>query len=156
MKAATIQELKAELQETNPATIRQLCLQLAKFKKENKELLSYLLFQSHNESDYIIQVQQLMADEFLELPKPTVYLTKKSLRKILRIANKHIKYMGTKQSEAQVLLYFCQQLKNSGVAYHKYPVLNNIYLQQIKKLKKSIEGMHEDEQYDIIKALELL
>ncbi len=156
MKAASIQELKAELQETSPAILRQLCLQLAKFKKENKELLSYLLFQSNSESTYIQQVQQLIADEFLELPKPNIYLTKKSLRKILRIANKHIKYMGSKQGEAQVMLYFCQQLKNSGIAYQKYPVLNNLYLQQLKKLKKSIEGMHEDEQYDFIKAMELL
>jgi hypothetical protein len=156
MKAASIQELKAELQETSPVILRQLCLHLAKFKKENKELLSYLLFQSHHESDYILQVNQLIAVEFLELPKPNIYLTKKSLRKILRIANKHIKYMGSKQGEAQVLLYFCQQLKVSGIAYHKYPVLNNIYLQQLKKLNKAIEGMHEDEQYDFIKAMELL
>jgi hypothetical protein len=101
-------------------------------------------------------VNQLIADEFLELPKPNIYLTKKSLRKILRIANKHIKYMGSKQGEAQVLLYFCQQLKASSIAYHKYPVLNNIYLQQQKKLNKAIEGMHEDEQYDFIKAIALL
>ena len=50
MKAATIQEIKLELSETSPAKLKQLCLHLAKFKKENKELLTYLLFESHDEA----------------------------------------------------------------------------------------------------------
>ena len=29
---------------------------------------------------------------------------------------------------------FCQKLKASGVAYHKYPVLNNLYQMQLKKV----------------------
>ena len=44
MKAATIIELKQELNNTSPAIVSELCLRLARFKKENKELLTYLLF----------------------------------------------------------------------------------------------------------------
>ena len=106
MKASSIQELKQELNETNAADLRQLCLRLAKFKIENKELISYLLFNAHDEAGYIESVKSLIDEEFLALPKPNTYLTKKSLRKILRIINKHIKYMGSKQSDATIRIHF--------------------------------------------------
>ena len=49
MKAATINELKQELQNIPPAKVTELCLRLARFKKENKELLTYLLFEENLE-----------------------------------------------------------------------------------------------------------
>ena len=46
MKAATVAQLKKELQFKSQEEIMELCLRLARFKKENKELLTYLLFES--------------------------------------------------------------------------------------------------------------
>src|SRR5476651_1909858 len=112
MKTATIQELKQELQGVAPTRLLDLCLRLAKFKKDNKELLTYLLFESHDEEAYINSVKELMDEGFTELPKATVYLTKKSLRKILRITNKYIRYSGSKQVEATLLIYFCRLMKD--------------------------------------------
>jgi hypothetical protein len=45
MKAASILELKQELQHTSSKEIVELCLRLARFKKENKELLTFFLKQ---------------------------------------------------------------------------------------------------------------
>jgi len=39
MKAASISELKQELQNISAKEITDICLRLARFKKENKELL---------------------------------------------------------------------------------------------------------------------
>ena len=49
MKAATVIQLKKELETLNEEHLRQLCLRLARFKIENKELLTYLLFESEIE-----------------------------------------------------------------------------------------------------------
>ena len=57
MKAATISEIKHELTQTNPSILIDLCLKLAKFKKDNKELLTYLLFEAHDEVAFIEQVK---------------------------------------------------------------------------------------------------
>jgi hypothetical protein len=38
MKAATISEIKHELTQTNPSILIDLCLKLAKFKKDNKDV----------------------------------------------------------------------------------------------------------------------
>ena len=154
MKTATIQELKQELQGVAPGKLLELCLRLAKFKKENKELLTYLLFEAHNEEDYINSVRLIIDEGFTELPKASVYLTKKSLRKVLRITNKYIKYTGSKQAEVALLIYFCKKMKDSGIRIQKSNVLHNIYLQQIKKISMALKLLHEDLQYDYRQELD--
>jgi hypothetical protein len=156
MKTASIQELKQELQSVAPGKLLELCLRLAKFKKENKELLTYLLFEAHNEEDYINSVKLLIDEGFTELPKANLYLTKKSLRKILRTTNRYIRYTGSKQAEVALLIYFCRQLKDSGIKIQKSNVLHNLYLQQIKKINTSLQGLHEDLQYDYRQQLDEL
>ena len=58
MKAATINELKQELLNEKPARLTELCIRLARFKKENKELLTYLLFEAHDINGYIASVKK--------------------------------------------------------------------------------------------------
>ncbi|MCW3116456.1 MAG: hypothetical protein JWM28_538 [Chitinophagaceae bacterium] len=154
MKTASIQELKQELQESSQSRLLDLCLRLAKFKKENKELLTYLLFESHDEEAYISSVKVLMNEGFAELPKTTTYLTKKSLRKILRITNKYIKYAGSKQAEVTLIIYFCQRMKEVVPNIQRSTVLHNLYMAQIKKINVALKPLHEDLQFDYKRDLE--
>ena len=156
MKTATIHELKQELQGVAPAKLLELCLRLAKFKKDNKELLTYLLFESHDERAYISSVKVLMDEGFEELPASNFYLIKKSLRKILRITNKYIKYSASKQAEVELLLYFCRKMKDSGIPFQKKLPLANIYEGQLKKVRTALEKLHEDLQFDFQQELNSL
>jgi hypothetical protein len=156
MKAATIQEIKKELNNLSPSRLEELCLRLAKFKKDNKELLTYLLFESEDLTEYIGNVKKEIDEEFKELPKPNLYLTKKSLRKILRITAKQIRYTGSPQAEVELLTYFCAKIKDSGIPIKNSPVLVNLYQQQLKKIQGVIDTMHEDLQYDYLKELKAL
>lgn len=154
MKAATIQEIKQELLSLSPSRLAELCLRLAKFKKDNKELLTYLLFEAADEAIYIGSVKKEMDEEFAGLPKPNLYLTKKSLRKVLRTTAKQIRYTGSPQAEVELLTYFLRKLKGSGIPYRDSPVLVNLYRQQLKKVRSVIGGLHEDLQYDYLKELQ--
>lgn len=156
MKTASVQELKQELLALKPAKLTELCLRLARFKKENKELLTFLLFEAHDEESYIKSVKELINEGFTELPKPNLYLSKKTLRKILRITNRYIKYAGSKTAEVSLLIYFCQQMKSSGIAFEKSTVLNNLYEAQFKKIRAALKTLHEDMQYDFLRELEEL
>ena len=153
MKTASIQELKLELQNIAPGPLRQLCLRLAKFKKENKELLTYLLFEAHDEEAYIASVKQMIEEDFEELPKSNPYLTKKSLRKTIRSINKYIRYAGSDSVQAALLVYFCIKMKHSPINYQKNTALFNIYESQIKKCIAAIGNLHPDLQYDLLKEL---
>jgi hypothetical protein len=129
---------------------------MAKFRKENKELLSYLLFESDDERTYIKDVKSEMDDLFVELNKNNMYLAKKSIRKILRIANKYIKYSGSKQTEVEILIHFCNKLRNTGISLSQNTVLGNIYIRQINKINNAVSSLHEDLQYDYAEEIKNL
>jgi len=153
MKAASIQEIKEELRSLSPSRLAELCLRLAKFKKDNKELLTYLLFESTDEAAYVANVKKEIDEEFTGLPKPNLYLTKKSLRKILRATSKQIRYTASPQTEVELLTYFCRKIRDSRIPIEDSPVLLNLYRQQLKKIRSVISTMHEDLQYDSLRAL---
>ncbi|MEP7108936.1 MAG: hypothetical protein ABI760_13165 [Ferruginibacter sp.] len=156
MKAATINEIKQELNAIAPEKLLDLCLRLAKYKKENKELLSYLLFEAHDESAYIESVKIDMEAHFAEINQSNLYFAKKSLRKILRTTGKYIRYTSSRQAEVELLLYFCSTLFNSSIPIRKSTGLNNLYQFQLKKIAKLIATLHEDLQYDYLKELKRL
>jgi hypothetical protein len=156
MKAATINELKQELLNTPAAKVTELCLRLARFKKENKELLTYLLFEAHDTVAYIESIKIEMDEQFESINKSNAYFVKKTLRKILRMANKFIRYSGLPAVEIELLLYFCNKLNSLGASLKNNPVIFNIYQFQLKKINKTIAGLHEDLQYDYLKEVEKL
>jgi hypothetical protein len=153
MKAATIHELKSELMITSTEQLADLCIRLAKFKKENKELLTYLLFEAFDEPAYVENIKTEMQGQFEEINTSSLYFVKKSIRKILRILNKYIRYTGSAETEVKLLLYFCKTLKESGIPIEKNPVIKNMYQHQLKKISKTIATMHEDLQYEYVKEL---
>jgi hypothetical protein len=156
MKAASVHELKDELQQLPPKQLVELCLRLSRFKKENKELLTYLLFEAHDLPGYITLVKQQMDEAFEALNTSQIFLAKKTIRKTLRIANKHVRFTGSKQSEVELLIHFCTLLKGSGIQLHKSTAMLNLYNQQLKKVRKALESMHEEEQYDYLRVVEKL
>ncbi len=156
MRTATINELKKELGTVPPAQLVELCLRLAKYKKESKELLTYLLFESHHPDGYIASVKAFMEEEFSAVNTTHPYFAKKTLRKILRVTNKHIRFTGSKQAETELLLFFCEKMRRSGIKMADGGQLGNLYQQQLKKIEKAIAAQHEDLQYDYRKQLEAL
>jgi hypothetical protein len=156
MKAATVSELKAELVNAPAPQLVELCLRLAKFKKENKELLTYLLFESFDEEAYISNIKKEVEEQFEEMNRDSLYFVKKSLRKVLRTINKYIRYTASTNAEVSLLLHFCTTLKTSGIPIKRNQVIENIYHNQLKKIAKAISTMHEDLQYDYLKELKAL
>ncbi len=153
MKSATILEIKTKLKTLPASDLIELCLRLAKFKKDNKELLTYLLFEADDEPSFVAAVKKEMDEEFADLPKPNLYLTKKTLRKILRTTTKQIRYMAAPSAEVELLTYFCRKIRDSRIPIQDSPVLNNLFRQQLKKTRAVIATLHEDLQYDFLRDL---
>lgn len=156
MKAASISEIKKELLGLPPKQLTELALRMAKYKKENKELLTYLLFEADDEEEFIRQVKLEMENQFSEINKSHTYYAKKGLRKVLRFTNKYIKYSGIKQTEVELLVYYCILMKKSGINYKRHTDLSNLYNRQIEKINKAISKLHEDLQYDYQQEVGLL
>jgi hypothetical protein len=156
MKPVTVSILKKELKQHSQQELLEVCLQLAKFKKENKELLTYILFDSIDEDEYIRAIKEEIDLEFSELNHSNLYFVKKGVRKILRSIKKYIRYSKKKVTEAEILLYFCAKLRHLKPAHKQSQQMINIYERQLTMAKKAISSLHEDLQYDFTMELENL
>lgn len=156
MSTSSIQEIKQELSNLPPEEVTALCLRMARFKKENKELLHYLLFEAHDTDAYTQLAKDEMEQGFSDIPITQVYFTKKRLRKILNQLNKRVKYTGSKEVALELSLHFCALLNEHHIPFKKYPILNNIRNQQLKKINTLLATVHEDLQYDYRRKLDSL
>lgn len=148
MKPATISDLKKEMKDLPQEEMVKLCIRLAGYKKENKELLTYLLFESGNEEGYINSIKNDIEEEFKSINKSTLYFAKKTIRRILRMVKKYIKYSGKKETEVELLIFYCEQLRETGIPIQDSKVLMNLYQRQLDSIKKALVTLHEDLQFD--------
>ena len=148
MKAVSIKQLKDELSHRSSNDIKELCLHLARFKKKNKELLTYLLFECQDEESFIQTLKQEVDIQFDAINTNSFFYIRKSIRKILSSIKKHIRYSKKKETEAELLLYFCKKMKIFKPSINRSTRLLNIFDTQVRMIKKAIEKLHEDLQYD--------
>lgn len=156
MKAATVNVIKKELVHRSSDELMELCLNLAKFKIENKELLTYLLFESHDEEEFIRGIKEEIDVEFKAINRNKYYFVKKSIRKILRTIKKYNRYSKRKDTEVELLIYFLEKMDDFSPSIHKNTTLKNLYERQKVSTEKLISKLHEDLQYDYNQELEEL
>lgn len=156
MQTATVSQLKKELSHQTKEELLELCLRLSKFKKENKELLTYLLYEVDNEAGYIESIKTEIDSQFELINIKSYFYIKKSVRKILRMVKKYIRYSKNKETEVELLLYFCTVLKEMKPSMTRNVSLQNIFNRQILLIKKTVATLHEDLQYDYQLELDTL
>jgi hypothetical protein len=156
MISATVKQLKDELSTHSQKELVELCLDLAKFKKENKELLTYLLYEASEEEAFVAGVKLEMEIQFGEINKKSTYLIKKSVRKILRITKKYIRYSKKKETDISLRIHFCSLLCSFKPSVFSSKSMTKLYDREIASVKKVIDSLHEDLQYDYLNELELI
>ena len=156
MKAASANEIKQRLKDLDKKDLMDLCLRLSRYKKENKELLTFLLFESDDLPHYISSVKEELDEIFSAVNTSSVFFAKKTIRKALRTANRYIRYAGDKTVEAEVLLHFCTNFQGLKLDWKRSNLLSKIYYNQVKKIDAAIDSMHEDLQYDYRRSYEKL
>ena len=149
----SIHKIKKDLEKRDKKELLAYCLRLAKYKKENKELLGFLLFEADDLTGYIEKVKQETDTSFQEINKSNVYYIKKSVRKILRNVNKHIRFAASKQAEAEWLIHFCNCFQTYSIPVKKSRQLLNLFDNQLKKIEAALSSLHPDLQYDLRKQI---
>ena len=154
MRAASIAELKKSLVKLDQGELLDAVLRLARFKKDNKELLTYLLFMSQDENEYANYLCREIDEHFANTPN----MHKKTLRKIIRWMNKCLRFSGNKETESQVRVHFCQALQQTETPFRKTKVMTNMYTGQLKKIHQALSKLHDDIRADFqadLRELEL-
>lgn len=148
MKAVSVVAIRKELKHKSSKELAEICLCLSRFKKENKELITYLLFEADSEAGYIETVKREIDNQFDLINTTSYFYIKKSVRKILRNTKKYIRYSLNKETEVELLLYFCKKLKVMKPSISRNTTLTNIYIRNIEATAKKVLALHEDLQYD--------
>jgi predicted nucleotidyltransferase len=148
MKSVSLKELKQELSTHSQSELLAYCLRLSKFKKDNKELLTYLLFESFDEIMYVVNVKNEINGQFEQINKTNYYFIRKSVRKILVNTKKYIRYSQKKETEIDLLLHFCTKLKELNPSISGNAQLTKLFNTQIELIKNKISLLHEDLQFD--------
>ncbi len=138
----------------SPKELLDLVLRLARFKKENKELLTYLLFEIEDEWAYVQSIKALMDVQFEEINRKNYYFIKKGMRKTLREIKKYIRYSNAKETEVEILIYFCQKVQQFSPTYKRSRVITNMYDRQLKLIESRLGKLHEDLQFDYKEGVE--
>ncbi len=142
-----LQDIKKEVQHLPTQQVVELCLRLARYKKENKELLAYLLFEANDDAAFVEKIKGEIGFMFSQLPSQS-YLAAKSIRKILRLISKYVKFMASKPAEIDLLLNFCYNYLQYTQKSTAYKPLRLILIRQIQKIQGLIGKLHEDLQFD--------
>ena len=150
-----LQDIKKEIQHLSNAQVAELCLRLARYKKENKELLAYLLFEANNEAAFIEKVKAEAGFMFSQLPSQS-YMAAKYMRKILRLIGKYTKFIGAKEAEIEILMNFCRNYLEYTDRRTSYKPIRLILTRQLEKIRGLIGKLHEDLQFDYTQDYNLL
>ena len=148
MQTASISEIRKELNNLPAEALRTMCLRLAAYKKDNKELLTYLLFEADNEQAFVRNVKEEVSGLVEGMNKSSLYLAKKTIRKILRVVNRSIAYSQNAETKVELLIFFCESIKRTGLPIHESPVLLNLYRRQQDAISKALAQLHEDLRFD--------
>ena len=148
-------DIKKELQHLSSLQTADLCLRLARYKKENKELLAYLLFEANDEQAFVEKVKGEIGFMFSQLPSQN-YNAAKSTRKILRLIGKYVKFIGAKEAEIDLLLSFCDNYLQYTDRRVSYKPLRVIFIRQLLKIQGLIVKLHEDLQSDYADSYDTL
>jgi hypothetical protein len=129
---------------------------LSRFKKENKELLTYILFESSDEAQYVESVKEEIDRQFKEVNRKSYYFIKKGLRRILLHTRKYIRYSQNKKTEIDLLFWYCTRMQKFTPSINKNTALRNLYARQVSEIREKLSSLHEDLQFDYEPELESL
>ncbi len=143
MKGAKLNDLKGELKLKTVQELHDIVLRMAKHKIENKELLSYLLFEADDELGYVHYLKECVDEKLLQMEGESLYRCYKMLRKLQRDISKWCKYSGKSTTTLELNLYFVQQMEESGMS-HASNGLINMCEKQKEKVRKMWDKMDEE------------
>lgn len=144
----SLKTIREEISHLSKNELEEICIQLAKFKKENKEFLSYILFDINNEENFASQLEIELQSLFSEVNIKSAYYAKKQIRKIIKTASRYLKYTKVKETHVRLYIYILKEFKALNISYSANSALQKIEINLKNKICNLIEGLHEDLQYD--------
>lgn len=148
VNTASVKIIKEELSTLTNKELVAVIGSLIRFKKENKELVTYLLFDSKDELAYVNSVRKEMEAELEIVNRFNARNFIKHIRKVLRNTKKAIRFSGKAETEVQLLMHFLTILQEKNIPFHRFKALTIIWDRTVYTIDKAISLLHEDLRHD--------
>ncbi len=148
MEIPSLAALKKDLGFLSEKELVLLLTDLAKFSRDNKAFLYFKLNERNQPQLFVDSVKEDLNGAFQLANTRNYHLAKKSAQSIRRKLNQMLKLGKNKADQAELILYFCEQMKEYGYLDFRHPVIDNLFAVQVGKAQKLIAGLHEDLQSD--------
>lgn len=148
MEIPSLAQLKKDLAYLSEKELILLVTDLAKFSRDNKAFLYFKLNERDQPTLFVESVKGELDEAFQSANTRNYHLAKKAAQSIRRKLNKSLKLSKNKADQADLILYFCEQMKNFGYLSFRHPVIDNLFATQVGKAQKLIATLHEDLQSD--------
>lgn len=148
VNTASVKIIKEELSTLTNKELVAVIGSLIRFKKENKELVTYLLFDSKDELAYVNSVRKEIEAELEIVNRFNARNFIKHIRKVLRNTKKAIRFSGKAETEVQLLMHFLTILQEKNIPFHRFKALTIIWDRTVYTIDKAIGLLHEDLRYD--------
>ena len=147
--------IRKEMSSLSHKEITELCIRLIRFKKENKELADYFLFEKHQEHSYLLAAKSEIQSLFGNIQTTQPYLVKKSIRKIIRLAERYSKYAANPIIFIELYLEIMQHIQEYFPHWKQVVPLMKITESLEKKSRRLLPKLHEDLQFDYNARMEI-
>ena len=154
MNIASIREIKNEITALPQDELIEFCLTIIKSRKENKEFAQYLLFERQNEELYSEKITAFLGDQFATINNTRIFFIKKGFRRIVRLANRYLKYAQNDETRVKVYLFLVRNFDSYAHDKRCFYETRKIVESLKAKLDKWISALHEDLQFDYKRKLE--
>lgn len=153
MEKTTLSDIRKELVHCSREELVAIALRMARFKKENKEHLAYLLFEK-DEPEYIRGINTEISAALHDLKRMNSLQVKKTLQKTLRTITKNKKFCLSKIYEMEVMLHFTELMQVKKIPHSSSTYISQFYFKQVLKLPKILAGLDPDLQTDYQTAVD--
>ena len=148
MEIPSLAQLKKDLSYLSEKELTDVIIDLAKFSRDNKAYLYFKLNEWDQPNLFVDSVKEELDEAFQTANTRNYHFAKKAAQTIRRKLNKALKLSKNKADQAELILYFCEQLKRYDFLRYHHPVIDNLFRVQIGKAQKLISTLHEDIQSD--------
>ncbi|HSF53438.1 MAG TPA: hypothetical protein VLA71_06780 [Algoriphagus sp.] len=156
MEIPSLAQLKKDLSYLTEKELIELITDLAKFSRDNKAFL-YFKLNERDQPNLFVDSVKTELDEAFQIANTRNYrLAKKAVQSIRRKLNKSLKLSKNKGDQAELIVYFCEQMKAYGYLHFRYSIIDNLFQVQLGKAQKLISTLHEDLQSDFAFRIEEL
>jgi hypothetical protein len=156
MEIPSLAQLKKDLSFLSEKELVNLIADLAKFSRDNKTFLYFKLNEQFQPNLFVDAVKEDLEESFQTANIRNHHAAKKAAQTIRRKLNKSLKLSKNKADQAELILHFCEKMKEYGYLRFRHPIIDNLFAVQVGKAQKLIATLHEDLQSDFSYRIETL